>query len=94
MIHQSSIVDAKAKISKNVKVGPFCYVGPEVQLGENVELISNVKKDISKSNKLKAVGLCDTTNLCGALEFAENISKLVKETPSIEIYHSKALQRH
>ena len=42
MIHQSSIVDAKAKISKNVKVGPFCYVGPEVQLGENVELISNV----------------------------------------------------
>jgi quinol monooxygenase YgiN len=29
-----------------------------------------------------------------ALEFAENISKLVKETPSIEIYHSKALQRH
>ena len=28
------------------------------------------------------------------LEFAENISKLVKETPSIEIYHSKALQRH
>ena len=42
MIHQSSVIDTKAKISKNVKVGPFCYIGPEVQLGENVELISNV----------------------------------------------------
>jgi UDP-N-acetylglucosamine acyltransferase len=42
MIHQSSIIDTKAKVSKNVKIGPFCYIGPEVQLGENVELISNV----------------------------------------------------
>ena len=42
MIHQSSVIDTKANISKNVKIGPFCYVGPEVQLGENVELISNV----------------------------------------------------
>ena len=32
-------------------------------------------KDISKDNKLKAVGLCDTSNLCGALEFAEKLSK-------------------
>ena len=42
MIHKSSVIDPKAKISKNVKVGPFCYIGPEVQLGENIELISNV----------------------------------------------------
>ncbi len=42
MIHQSSIVDSKAKISKNVKIGPFCYIGANVTLGENVELISNV----------------------------------------------------
>ncbi len=32
-------------------------------------------KDISKVNKLKAIGLCDTSNLCGALEFAEKLSK-------------------
>ena len=32
-------------------------------------------KDISKDNKLKALGLCDTSNLCGALEFAEKLSK-------------------
>ena len=42
MIHQSSVIDPKAKISKNVKIGPFCYIGPDVQLAENVELISNV----------------------------------------------------
>jgi len=42
MIHQSSIVDSKAKISKNVKIGPFCYIGANVTLGENVELISNI----------------------------------------------------
>ena len=32
-------------------------------------------KDLSKSNKIKSLGLCDTSNLCGALEFAEKISK-------------------
>ena len=32
-------------------------------------------KDFSKINKIKSLGLCDTTNLCGALEFAEKISK-------------------
>ena len=32
-------------------------------------------QDYSKNNKLKSLGLCDTANLCGALEFAEKISK-------------------
>jgi len=42
MINESSVIDAKAKIGKNVKIGPFCFVGPQVQLDEDVELISNV----------------------------------------------------
>ena len=42
MIHNSSVIDKKAKISKNVKVGPFCYIGPDVQLSDNVELVSNI----------------------------------------------------
>ena len=33
-------------------------------------------QDFSKSNKIQSLGLCDTTNLCGALEFAEKISKV------------------
>ena len=32
-------------------------------------------KEYSKENKIKSLALCDTTNLCGALEFAEKISK-------------------
>ena len=42
MIHNSSIIDKKAKIGKNVKIGPFCYVGPRVQISDDVELISNI----------------------------------------------------
>ena len=33
-------------------------------------------QDFSKTNKINSLGLCDTTNLCGALEFAEKISKV------------------
>ena len=32
-------------------------------------------KDYLKDNKTKSIALCDTSNLCGALEFAEKISK-------------------
>ena len=32
-------------------------------------------KDFCKENQIKSLGLCDTSNLCGALEFAEKISK-------------------
>ena len=42
MIHNSSVIDKKAKIGKNVKIGPFCFIGPKVQINNNVELISNV----------------------------------------------------
>ena len=33
-------------------------------------------KDFCKENKIPCLGLSDTSNLCGALEFAENISKV------------------
>ena len=32
MIHNSSIIDKNAKVSKTVKIGPFCFVGPDVEL--------------------------------------------------------------
>ena len=31
--------------------------------------------EISRSNKIKSIGICDSYNLCGALEFSEKISK-------------------
>ena len=33
-------------------------------------------KEFSKENNIRSLGLCDTSNLCGALEFAEKISKV------------------
>ena len=33
-------------------------------------------KDFCKEKKIPCLGLSDTSNLCGALEFAENISKV------------------
>lgn len=41
-IHPSAIIDAKAQLGKNVKIGPFCVVGPNVKLQDNVELKSHV----------------------------------------------------
>ena len=32
-------------------------------------------KDFSKENRIRSIAICDTSNLCGALEFAEKISK-------------------
>ena len=42
MIHNSSVIDKKAKIGKNVKIGPFSYIGSNVEISDDVELISNV----------------------------------------------------
>ena len=42
MIHKSSVIDTKAKIGKDVKIGPFSFVGPNVELKDGVELVSNV----------------------------------------------------
>ena len=32
--------------------------------------------DYCKQNKIRSLGICDSFNLCGALEFAEKISKV------------------
>ena len=42
MIHNTSVIDKKAKIGKNVKIGPFCNIGSEVQISDDVELVSNI----------------------------------------------------
>ena len=31
---------------------------------------------LCKENKIRSVGICDSYNLCGALEFSEKISKV------------------
>ena len=42
MIHKTAIIDPKAKISSNVKIGPYSIIGPHVEIGEDVKIHSQV----------------------------------------------------
>ncbi len=42
MIHKTSLVDKKAKIANNVKIGPYSVIGPNVEIKENVVIHSHV----------------------------------------------------
>jgi len=37
-IHQTAILDKKAKIADNVKIGPYSCVGPEVKIGKGTQI--------------------------------------------------------
>ena len=50
MIHKTAIIDSKAKLDKNVHVGPYCIVGPNVEIGENTIIQSHV--NISGNTKI------------------------------------------
>jgi UDP-N-acetylglucosamine acyltransferase len=56
MIHKTAIIDSKAKLDKNVQVGPYCVIGPNVEIGENTIIQSHVSisgnTKIGKSNKI------------------------------------------
>ena len=56
MIHKTAIIDSKAKISENVKVGPYTVIGANVEIGENTEIHSHVNisgyTKIGKNNKI------------------------------------------
>ena len=56
MIHNTSIIDPKAKLDKNVQVGPYCVIGPNVEIGENTTIQSHVNifgyTKIGKGNKI------------------------------------------
>ena len=42
MIDKTAIIDPKAKISNNVKIGPYSVIGPNVEIGEGTIVQSNV----------------------------------------------------
>lgn len=44
-IHPTAIVDPKARLGAEVRIGPYCVVGPEVQLGDGAVLHSHVVVD-------------------------------------------------
>ena len=56
MIHQAAMIDPKAKIHNNVKVGPYSIIGANVEIEENTEIQSHVSiignTKIGKNNKI------------------------------------------
>ena len=42
MIHKTAIIDSKANISENVKIGPYSIIGPNVEIGEGTIIQSHV----------------------------------------------------
>ena len=55
MTHKTAIIDSKAKISDNVKIGPYTVIGPHVEIGEGTIIQSHVnitgKTKIGLNNK-------------------------------------------
>jgi len=37
-IHPTAIVNPKAELDENVKIGPYCIIGPNVRIGKNTEI--------------------------------------------------------
>ena len=56
MIHNTAIIDPKAKIHNNVRVGPYSIIGENVEIEENTEIQSHVSilgnTKIGKNNKI------------------------------------------
>ena len=56
MIHKTAIIDPKAKISSNVKIGAYSIIGPNVEIDQDSEIQSHVsivgKTKIGKKNKI------------------------------------------
>ena len=56
MIDKTTIIDSKAKLHKNVQIGPYCVIGPNVEIGENTVIQSHVNisgnTKIGKGNKI------------------------------------------
>jgi UDP-N-acetylglucosamine acyltransferase len=41
-IHPTAVIDPKAELGRDVKIGPYCYIAAGVRLGDDCELIANV----------------------------------------------------
>ena len=50
MIHETAIINPKAKIGKHVQVGPYTVIGPNVEIGDNTIIQSHV--NISGNTKI------------------------------------------
>ena len=56
MIHKTAVIDPKAKIANDVKIGPYSIIGPDVEINEGTEIQSHVfitgRTKIGLNNKI------------------------------------------
>ena len=56
MIHKTAIIDSKAKVSSNAKIGPYSIIGPNVEIDDDAVIQSHVNITghtiIGKNNKI------------------------------------------
>jgi len=56
MIHKTALIDPKAKIANDVKIGPYSIIGPDVEINEGTEIQSHVfitgRTKIGLNNKI------------------------------------------
>ena len=56
MIHKTAVIDPKAKLHNNVKIGPYSVIGANVEIEENTEVKSHVSivgnTKVGKNNKI------------------------------------------
>ncbi len=56
MIDKTAIINSKARISSNVKIGPYTVIGPNVEIGDGTTIHSHVSISgntiIGKENKI------------------------------------------
>src|SRR5262245_4444831 len=41
-VEQSAVVDPRAELDEDVRIGPFCVVGPKARIGRGTHLINSV----------------------------------------------------
>ena len=56
MIHKTAIIDPKAKIAKNVEIGPYTVIGPDIEILDGTKIQSHVSITgntiIGKNNRI------------------------------------------
>ena len=64
MIHNTAIIDRRAKFSSNVNIGPYSIIGPDVEIEENTIIHSHVNLEgntkIGKNNQIFPFSSIDT----------------------------------
>ena len=65
MIHKTAVIDSKAKISENVKIGPYSVIGPHVEIGEGTVVQShvNITGQTNKKAYISLLGYSPKTDM-------------------------------